>query len=248
MTFKWREHLAEWGNASLSFIYPEVCQICGSRKATPAESYVCSDCWQQVRFIKPPFCDVCGLPFEGDITTKFECANCREMELHFQWARSSVEAKGPTLEAIHRYKYDRQMWFEDFLADLMLREAVPSLQGQLWDLIVPVPLHPVKQREREFNQAERLGNRLSHAISVPLNSRLVKRVTPTVTQTKLTRQQRAENVSGAFVVPDGVKLDGKCCLLVDDVFTTGATTSECARVLRKAGAEAVAVWTVARGV
>ena len=118
---------------------------------------MCGRCWSHVRFIKPPFCERCGLPFDGDLTTPFECTNCREMELHFSSARSAVVARGPVLEIIHRYKYQRALWFEPFLADLLLREAVPALRGQDWDLIVPVPLHPLKQREREFNQAERLA-------------------------------------------------------------------------------------------
>jgi len=112
---------------------------------------------------------------------------------------------------------------------------------------VPVPLHPAKERQREFNQAERLAARLSVATAIPLNPRLLKRVVPTKTQTKLTRQQRAANVRNAFVLRDRKKLNGERIILFDDVFTTGATTSACAKVLRTAGAAEVCVWTVARG-
>jgi ComF family protein len=151
------------------------------------------------------------------------------------------------LEAIHRFKYQRQLWFENFLAGLFLREAVPALRGQNWNLIVPVPLHSVRQREREFNQAERLAARLSAAMKIPLNQRLLRRVTPTATQTLLTRQQRAANMRGAFAMRPGRRLNGERVILVDDVFTTGATTSACAQVLRAGGAGEVCVWTVARG-
>ena len=140
---------------------PEICRLCESERATARDGYVGAHCWSQVRFIKPPFCERCGLPFAGEITTPFECANCREMELHFSSARSAVVARGVVLEAIHRFKYRRQLWFENFLAGLFLREAVPALRGQDWDLIVPVPLHSLKQREREFNQAGRLARRLA---------------------------------------------------------------------------------------
>lgn len=240
--------LLEWGDAALGFIYPSVCQLCCLHRAERAEGYVCPDCWQQVRFIKPPFCDRCGLPFDGDITAAFECANCREMELHFASARSAVVARGPVLEAIHRYKYNRQLWFENFLADLLIREAAPALRDEPCDVIVPVPLHRLKEREREFNQAERLGRRLSAATGIPLDARLIQRVEPTRTQTKLTRAERAQNVRRAFALHKGATLQARRCLLVDDVFTTGATTSACARILREAGAERVTVWTVARGV
>ena len=200
-----------------------------------------------MRFIRPPFCDRCGLPFDGDLTTTFECTNCRELELHFSSARSAVVAKSVVLEAIHRFKYPRAMWFESFLADLLLREAVPVLRKQRWDFIVPVPLHPLKEREREFNQAAVLARRLSRATKISLAENILRRVNPTFTQTLLSREQRATNVKKAFAIRPGVKLTGQGIVLVDDVFTTGATTNACARALRDAGAAEVCVWTVARG-
>jgi competence protein ComFC len=234
-------------DTALGFIYPNVCQICGDERATSTEGFVCSRCWQQVRFIKPPFCQRCGLPFEGDLTTAFECTNCREMNLHFRSARSAVSAKGTVLEVIHRYKYKRAFWFEPFLADLLIREALPELRQQKWDWIVPVPLHPAKKRQREFNQAERLATYLSAATKIPMDTTLLRRVAATKTQTKLSRQERAENMRNAFALQDGRTLNGERILLFDDVFTTGATTDACARVLLAAGAAEVCVWTVARG-
>ena len=241
------ESFQKWFNAGLGFFYPEICRLCEAEPATARDGFVGARCRSQARFIQPPFCERCGLPFEGDITTPFECANCREMELRFTSARSAVVARGVVLEAVHRFKYQRQLWFENFLAGLFLREAVPALRGQNWNLIVPVPLHSVRQREREFNQAERLAARLSAAMKIPLNQRLLRRVTPTATQTLLTRQQRAANMRGAFAMRPGRRLNGERVILVDDVFTTGATTSACAQVLRAGGAGEVCVWTVARG-
>jgi len=239
--------LSTWLNAGLGFLYPEICQHCGEHRATAPEGYVCGYCWSKVRFIRPPFCERCGLPFAGELTTPFECANCLEMELHFSAARSAVAARGVVLDIIHRYKYQRALWFEPFLAGLLLGEAVRALRGQDCDLIVPVPLHPLKQREREFNQAERLAVHLSTATRIPLNNHLLRRVVFTNTQTRLTRQERAANMRGAFALRRGARLNGKRVILVDDVFTTGATTSACARVLLAAGADDVCVWTLARG-
>ncbi len=239
--------LQKWFNAGLGFFYPEICRLCEAEPATARDGFVGARCRSQARFIQPPFCERCGLPFEGDITTPFECANCREMELRFTSARSAVVARGVVLEAIHRFKYQRQLWFEDFLAGLFLREAAPALRGRNWNLIVPVPLHPVRQREREFNQAERLAARLGAALDIPLRRKLLRRVAPTATQTLLTRQQRAANMRGAFAARPGARLNGERVIVVDDVFTTGATTSACAQALRTAGAGDVCVWTVARG-
>jgi ComF family protein len=239
--------IQDWLNVGLGFLYPETCQLCGEQHATAREGFVCRRCWTQVRFIRPPLCERCGLPYPGDLTAPFECTNCREMELHFSSARSAVVARGIVRETIHRFKYQRALWFEPFLADLLIREAQPVLRGQHWDFIVPVPLHPLKHREREFNQAERLARHLSAATGIPLNNKLLRRVMPTATQTLLTREQRAKNMRGAFEARAGAGLKGKRIVLVDDVFTTGATTSACAKVLKSAGADDVCVWTVARG-
>lgn len=241
----------EWLDAALNLLYPAVCRICEKQRATRDEGYVCQSCWsgkEGVRFIMEPFCRRCGMPFEGEITVQFECSNCRDSHFHFSSARSAVVAKGVVLEVIHRYKYSNQIWFEPFLADLLVRQALPVLRCERWDLIVPVPLHPVKHREREFNQAEQLGRHLSRASGAPMNKNLLRRVQSTRTQTKLTKAERAANVQNAFAMKRGKKLNGEKVILVDDVFTTGATTSACAKVLRQAGARDVCVWTVARGV
>jgi ComF family protein len=170
------------------------------------------------------------------------------MELHFSAARSAVVAKGVVLEAVHRFKYSRALWFENFLAGLLFREAAPALcAGVTWHGIVPVPLHPLKQREREFNQAALLAARLARATRLPLFDNCLRRIQPTATQTLLTRDQRVANMKNAFVVRRGTRLAGQRLVLVDDVFTTGATTNACARALRAAGVADVIVWTVARG-
>jgi ComF family protein len=235
-----------WLNAGLGWVYPEVCQLCGEARATPAEGFVCGGCRDRIRFIKPPFCQKCGRPYQGDISTAFECATCQEMKWHFQSARSAVVARDPVLEVIHRYKYLRALWFEPFLADLLISAAGPAIVGA--QIIVPVPLYPAKEREREFNQAERLARRLGAATQIPVNKRLLRRVVPTRTQTQLNREERLANVRNAFAMRGGQRLRGERIILLDDVFTTGATTSACAGVLKAAGAGEVCVWTVARGI
>lgn len=238
-------------DTALSFFYPDICQCCRRARATREQSYVCFDCrsgTDGVRFIKPPFCDRCGLPFEGDISSTFECGNCREMELHFESARAAVVAKGIVREAIHKYKYRDATWFEPFLAELLIRQARPELSWPKPDLLVPVPLHPLRRREREFNQAERIAARLGEALDIPVARGLLERIRPTSTQTTLTRTERARNMRRAFRLRRPADLSGRRIVIVDDVLTTGATTSACARVLRGAGASFVRVWTVARGV
>ena len=238
--------LRAWADTALSFIYPDECQLCHAEHATRRQGYVGENCRAEVRWIEKPFCERCGLPFAGDMNGEFECTNCREMELHFASARSAVIARGPVLEAVHHYKYDRHMWFEDFLVELLVPCARPWFLQHATDALVPVPLFSVRQRERGFNQAERLARRLGEAVSVPVRTNLLKRVLPTPSQTRLSRTERADNMRHAFALKKPLKLNGGSYVLIDDVFTTGATTSACAKLLLKAGAKRVAVWTVAR--
>ena len=247
MTATPTDRITSWLDAALGLVFPETCQLCKNERAKAHNGYVCNKCWSQVRFIRPPFCERCGLPYPGDLTTTFACSNCSGMELYFSSARSAVVAKSVVLEAIHRYKYQHALWFEKFLADLLVRVAATELKRENWDFIMPVPLHPLKLREREFNQAGRLAAHLSRAANIPLEEKSLRRIAPTATQTLLTREQRAANMKNAFAVPPGVRLDEKRIILVDDVFTTGATTSASAQALRQAGAADVCVWTVARG-
>jgi competence protein ComFC len=249
-TTSWASPLRGWLEAALGFFYPNVCQICRDQPAGVPEGYVCRRCAAApggVRRIVEPFCDRCGLPYDGEITTRFICSNCRDLTLHFRYARAAVAAQGLVLDVIHRYKYSRALWFEPFLAALLIEQAAPALAPEAWDVIVPIPLHPLKQREREFNQAERLARRLGAATGIRIDTRLLKRTVATRTQTVLSREERATNVARAFRFSGRAKLNGARVVLFDDVLTTGATTSACAKILRANGAADVCVWTVARG-
>ncbi|HWH69055.1 MAG TPA: ComF family protein [Candidatus Sulfotelmatobacter sp.] len=240
--------LRTWLDAGLAFFYPETCQLCRQGPATPQEGYVCAACRSQVRWLEPPFCQRCGKPFQGQMTQPFECANCRGADLPFVTARSAVLTRDPVLEVIHRYKYWRALWFEPFLAQMLIDRAAPGLSQSDWNCLVPVPLHPTKERERAFNQAERLARRLGTATDLPVHTEWLQRLQPTRTQTQLDREQRQANVRRAFAMRGRTRLHGQRIVLIDDVFTTGATTTACAQVLQAAGADKVCVWTVARGI
>jgi competence protein ComFC len=232
--------------AALHLIYPAVCCVCHGARATAGEGFVCLECRSELRPVEPPFCGRCGLPFFGVIGDEFKCANCAEMGLRFDFARGAVVADRLLRELVHRFKYQRHLWLEPLLGGLLVDAAAPELRGGGWDALVPVPLHPVKEREREFNQAQRMAVRLGRAVSLPVARRLLRRVAPTRTQTELSRSERLANVRQAFSLDPRAEVRGLSFILVDDVLTTGATTSACAAVLKRAGAARVGVWTVAR--
>lgn len=238
---------APWSEAFLSLFYGDVCEGCKERRATAREGYVCVACRASVKFVQPPFCQCCGAVFAGAITSAFECANCRDLELAFSHARAVALAEGVLLDVLHRYKYESGLWVEPFLSQLFAEHAGPLVKAGGWDLIVPVPLHPRREKEREFNQAEVLGDALSKASGVAFEANLLQRVVDTRTQTRLSRSERQENVRRAFRFK-GTKehVKGKRIIVVDDVLTTGATANGCARLLRQNGAQDVCVWTLAR--
>jgi ComF family protein len=243
--------LQSFVGAALSLVFPETCQVCGHQRARREEGYVCPQCWSKpgaIQFVRPPFCDKCGLPYDGAFSTAFVCSNCQGLELHFSAARSATIYDGLVKDLIHRFKYQRQLWLEPFLVDLLLRELRPWLRENQWDCLVPVPLHPVREREREFNQSLRLAAAVSNATGLPCHGRALRRTRLTHTQPALTREERAKNMRKAFALQGRFPLKGKRVILIDDVLTTGATTSECARALQAVGVADVCVWTVARGI
>jgi competence protein ComFC len=244
----WLTPAKRYCEAAMGFFYAEVCQACQRRRATASQGYVCAHCRATIRFITPPFCKRCGAIFDGALTGSFECGNCRDTEWHFSSARAAVPARDVVLEIIHAYKYNQALWVEPFLTELLVQIATPVIQAEGWDLIVPIPLHPRRQAEREFNQAERLAAALSSASTVPWARPVLARILDTRTQTRLSRQERAKNVRRAFVLrAKPAAIAGRRIVLVDDVLTTGATANAAARVLRRHGAAEVCVWTLARG-
>lgn len=233
------------GEALLSLFFPPHCAACEADTATGV--HLCEACADKARRIEPPMCERCSEPFAGAIFETFTCANCAERKLHFDCAVAPYLSRGVVREFIHRFKYDRERYLRQPLA-AWLAEALKDerLTRRAFDLIVPVPLHSTRQRERGFNQAAELAILLSRHCGVP-TAHALKRTRYTTTQTRLAREERMENLRGAFCVRHTATVQSRHLLLVDDVFTTGSTVDECARVLRQAGAASVRVATVARG-
>jgi competence protein ComFC len=231
-----------WQTAS-DLLWPPHCPACDC--ATP-KVHLCPRCEGEWPRIVGPRCEVCSQPFPGAEGGDFICQNCRDRRFHFVSTLSPVLARGAVRELIHRLKYGRERWLAPLLAEGMLESLNDErLHGQVIDALVPVPLHPLREREREFNQADLLARALAKKLHKPVWSAL-RRLRYTETQTHFDRQTRLGNLRGAFALTSKIPLDGKKLLLVDDVFTTGSTLDECARILLTGGAAAVWAVTAAR--
>lgn len=233
--------------AALGLLYPRQCQVCGETRFCERFAFLCDDCFASAPPIEPPWCDRCGLPFPGLAGGTFECPNCRDAGLEFERARSAVRFRGVVRRAIHGLKYNGELFWIPALEAWFLAGAIPHLGEERWDAVVPVPLHPVRERERGLNQAAILARALSRTRGIPFLPRALKRTRFTETQTHLDRSERQKNLRGAFRAPRPGALAGRRVLLVDDVLTTGSTLSECAATLRAGGADPALVLTLARG-
>ena len=255
--------------AALDLLYPPRCASCVTRLPSPTKADFCPSCEDLLEPIPSPACDICSEPFPGRIPHAFSCPNCSDQTFAFECAISSWHCSGPLREAIHRFKYARSIHLRlalarklfDTLSDPRIAQPathsgrigphIPSGDGNPdnfpdW-LLVPVPLHARRLRERRFNQSAELARSLSKLSGLPCRD-LLRRTRYTTAQAALSRKERLKNLAGAFSLKPGTALPGHGnILLIDDVFTTGSTAHECATVLKKAGAQRIIVLTVARG-
>jgi len=244
-------------HALLDLLYPPHCAGCGRAVAAPG---FCAACRDGIRPPGAPMCPVCGLPFsvasapgsEPDrLRRDHHCGPCLQRPPQFRRARACAVYRAatpgdPLRRALHRYKYGRDITLARPLAALVGAAAGHVVADA--DVIVPVPLHLSRLRWRGFNQAQLLAGPVGRAAGVPIDPHAIDRVRATRAQVELPELERRTNVRGAFEVPDRRRVVDRRVLLVDDVYTTGATVNECARVLRRAGARSVDVVVLARAV
>jgi len=231
--------------AFTSLLYPPRCEIC--ERPVGEGEYLCMECEQTAPRVEKPFCQVCSQPFHGLIEGEFTCASCMERRYHFTCAVAPYLSQGTVRELIHRFKYRNDFHLRHQLARWLCSGFEdPRLLNPKPDLLVPVPLHPVRYREREFNQAEELARLASKVTGIPFCNALERR-RYTTSQTRFDREERMENLRNAFGIRKNTPVRGKQLILIDDVLTTGSTLEECARTLRAAGAGSIRALTVARG-
>jgi ComF family protein len=228
-------------------LYPKTCLACKSKVgAETGEDLICKECYSNIEVNLPPFCVSCGRHLEKNNLNKNICPACIRKRLHFDRAFSPCVYNGVTKKLVHEFKYKGKDHLGKPLSKIMIdfiREY--RLPLEYLDYIIPMPLHKTKLREREFNQAEILGTHIAREFKKDLLSGVLLRHRLTKTQTELKNKERFENVANSFSVDNRASLKGKNLLLVDDVLTTGATSSEAALALKNAGAQTVFVLTLA---
>lgn len=233
----------------LSLIFPAHCALCVKPLHPGHAICLCDTCWSGLPRLRQPFCPRCGRHIPGSAIVPFDtrCGECRLASPRFGICRSAGLYEGALKQCIHLFKFEGRRELARPLGLLMAECAARELCGIAFDCLVPVPLHRKKLRARGFNQAAALACELGIRIGVPVAYRVLERIEERDSQSTLTRAARSRNVSGAFAVGGRELVEGMHLLLVDDVFTTGATVGECVRVLLRGGAGAVDVLTLARG-
>jgi len=240
-----RHHIAS-GIADL--VFPPVCIVCGHLLRGNRASPFCDECLSQITFITGPVCDICGIPFGTQEGETHCCGACVVDPPPYSCARAVGAYKGALLEAIHLFKYrkDAGMGMGKHLGAFMAAWACDSLSPADYDAVVPVPLHHNRLKERGFNQSALLAREIARTFSLPLDLSTLRRKHNRLPQVGMGRTERRRNTKGVFEVKGEKNIYRKRLLLVDDVFTTGSTAGECARLLRRHGALEVSVFTLAR--
>jgi ComF family protein len=239
--------------ALLDLLFPPFCPVCRRALGEARRDPLCGSCWGRLERIAAPYCRVCGLPFgrfasadaDGTPQQTHLCSRCRRRLPPFAYARSATRYGEVAREALHAFKFGGRRALAAPLADL-LAELRASLPVPVPDLVVPVPLHPRRMRERGFNQSLLLARRLGRAWNVPVHANVLARTIHTQPQTALSGEARRINVRAAFALRRPEAVAGRHVVLVDDVFTTGSTVTACVLCLKQGGASMVGVLTVAR--
>ena len=244
--------MGDWTLTFKNLVFPIFCSSCGLRLLTEENGYFCPTCWESSPRIERPFCSVCGRPHPIVVglgsQRNFPCAECSAgaTTYPFRMMRGAMRYEDAIANAIQLYKFNGKERLAAPLAERMAEFAEQELDVASYDVLTPVPLHKVRERERGFNQSRLLAQ---HLDSVFPNARIdesLRRIRPTRVQSRLTcpRERRA-NVRGAFSVEPNGCFNGATVLLIDDVVTTGGTVTECAEVLLAAGAATVDVFVAA---
>lgn len=231
----------------LELISPRTCASCKKRIDAQAsiEGLVCLECWDKIKRNTPPFCHCCGRHLDRKKTTSNICPACQRAPSYFDRALSPCVYEGALKTLIHEFKYKNKDYLGPALARLLIDFVKEyDIPMDVFDMVVPMPLSAARLREREFNQSEILSECLAKEFH-KTSCQALRRMRYSRPQAELKMEERISNVKADFSAQDNTDLKGKNIILVDDVLTTTATSSEAAKTLKSAGANIVFVLTLA---
>lgn len=242
---KWFSRL---GSGFIELVYPGLreCPVC--RQEPAYRQGIGANCLRKKGWITPPICRKCGRPLRLNAEDQSICSQCNEKRYFFSKARAVGLYEGALREYLSELKYRYRPELGEALGKLMVEWVKLDPEYQKADLIIPIPIHRLKLELRGYNQAEILANPLQKHLGIKLKNDIIIRDKLTESQNSLSKENRFSNIAGAFRVINAKELTGTSVLLVDDILTTGATASEAARVLLRAGARTVKVLALAAGV
>ena len=233
------------GRLLLDVVLPPLCLACRDRVSEPQS--ICAACWKDLRFLGAPCCSQCGYPFPHDLGVQVKCAPCLAGPRPFTWLRSALAYDDASRDLILGFKHADRLEALPLFTRWLSLAVGDRLRGT--DLIVPVPLHWQRLVRRRYNQAGLLAHGLGQASGVPFSAGVLRRVKATASQGEMvSARARLQNVARVFAVPERMRasISGKSVTVIDDVLTTGATVTSCAKALLRAGARDVSVVTLAR--
>ena len=231
-----------WLKTIQSLLLPLSCAVCGASPLENRSIALCAACHHDLPRIPRP-CPRCGLPLPDGTPRHQSCGRCQRHPPRFDRCIAPFEYAPPISRLIAGLKYGHKLAHAPLLAELLVAHLTQTSAPRP-DILLPVPLHTTRTRERGFNQAVEFGRVLSRRLAIPLDRRSLQRIHATPSQASLDRKARKKNIRGAFAWR--YRVDGQNVAIIDDVVTTGATCEEIARVLKQAGAIEVSVWAVAR--
>lgn len=227
----------------LDLLYPKHCPLCGNTLDFQ-KGNVCEDCLGKQKRIVPPYCMKCGKTIEDELEEY--CADCRVIEKSFQCGYPVFVYAGGIKQALYDFKYKNQRYYSDFFADSIVKQYGKVIRTLDVDGLVPVPVHTIRKRARGYNQAEILADSLGRRLGIPVYPSYLVRAVNTNPQKELSDKTRMKNLNNAFKIGKNT-IQLRKVLLVDDIYTSGATIEACTKVLLQAGVEKVYYTSVAIG-
>ena len=213
-------------NHAVTFLYPNTCGICGI-------------------ITQEGLCKKCEIKFDNEIFMKidnYKCDNTKYFDEHIYFSKYN----GIIRKRIIDYKFNGQAYLEKFFSNIILKNEKIYVHLKKYDIIIPVPIHKKRKQVRGYNQSELFAKTIAQKLELQINNNILLKEKNNVPQSSLNKDERIKNAKGIYKVQNSIRIDPKNVLLVDDVYTTGSTVNECARVLKKIGIKYIGVLTIAK--